>query len=136
MVKAAENGHIEIVKLCKEWGATNFNGAMILAAKNGHVEVMKLCKEWGVTYLDYAMILAAENGHIETVKLYREWLGFDLIHRDLFRYHHKRRFSRKIHEDLLPIAWHPYRFWNWCVDKEEKGFLEEMCRVADCASKS
>ena len=25
---------------------------------------------------------------------------------ELFKYHHQREFSGKIHEELLPIAWH------------------------------
>ena len=43
---------------------------------------------------------------------------------ELFRYHHKREFSGKIYEDLLPVAWHPDRVYDWCFDEEEKGFLE------------
>ena len=29
-------GHIDIVKLCKEWGATKFDWAMENAAEGGH----------------------------------------------------------------------------------------------------
>ena len=49
-----------------------------------------------------------------------------MISRDIFRYHHKREFSKKIHEELLPVAWHPDRVYDWCFDEEEKGFLEGM----------
>ena len=45
---------------------------------------------------------------------------------ELFKYHHKRNFYRKIYEELLPVAWHPDRVYDWCFDEEEKGFLEEM----------
>ena len=89
MRKAAWGGHIEIVKLCKEWGATKFKSAMRAAAWGGHIEIVKLC---------------------------REWLGFSLIHDELFRYHHKREFSRKIYEELLPVACHPDRVYDWCFD--------------------
>ena len=34
----------DIVKLCGEWETNN---AMAKAAKGGHVEIVKLCKEWG-----------------------------------------------------------------------------------------
>ena len=43
MSYAAKGGHVEIVKLCKEWGATDFNRAMSNAAWEGHVEIVKLC---------------------------------------------------------------------------------------------
>ena len=43
----AENGNIAIVKLSKECGAIDFDGAMFDAAKNGHIEIVKLCQKWG-----------------------------------------------------------------------------------------
>ena len=131
MSNAAWKGHVEIVKLCKEWGATDFNSAMEEAAWEGHVEIVKLCKEWGATDFDEAMSYAAKGGHVEIVKLCRGWLGFSLINDELFRYHHKREFSKRIHEELLPIAWHPDRVYDWCFDEEEKGFLEGIWRVAE-----
>ena len=86
MAAAAEGGHVEIMKLCKEWGATNFNDAFLSAEGRGdHVEIVKLC---------------------------REWKGFGDIHRELFQYHHKRELLRQIHDEMLPIAWHPERFWD------------------------
>ena len=45
MQYAAYGGHIETVKLCKEWGTTAFAGAMASAAEFGHVEIVELCKE-------------------------------------------------------------------------------------------
>ena len=36
--------------------------------------------------------------------------------------------KKAIHEELLPVAWHPDRVYDWCFDEEEKGFLEEMWR--------
>ncbi|XP_057300569.1 uncharacterized protein LOC130633936 [Hydractinia symbiolongicarpus] len=120
---AAENCHIEIVKLCKEWGATNFNWAMRLAAGNGHIGIVKLCKEWGATKFNWAMNLAAENGHSEIVVLLR---GFDVIHDELLRHHHKRNFYTKLWNEVMPVAWHPDRYWNWCVDEEEKREISKL----------
>ena len=45
---------------------------------------------------------------------------FSGVHDDLFQYHHKRSFSRRIHDELLPVAWHPERAWDWCFDEEQK----------------
>ena len=56
MSNAAWKGHVEIVKLCKEWGATDFNRAMSNAAWEGHVEIVKLCKEWGATDFNLSLI--------------------------------------------------------------------------------
>ena len=30
----------------------------------------------------------------------------------------------KIKEELMPVAWHPDRWWNWCVTEDEKKELE------------
>ena len=57
MASAAEDGHVEIVELCKEWGATNFNQTMVYAALFGHVEIVKLSKEWGQRILTQLWLL-------------------------------------------------------------------------------
>ena len=102
MPRAACEGHTDVVKLCKEWGgATNFNETMYEAVCGDHVKIVKLCKGW---------------------------LGYDSIHHDLLRYHHKRKFFKKIHDEVLPLAWHPDRFFDWCIDEEEKGFLKGVWR--------
>ena len=97
------------MKLCKEWGATNFNDAFESAEGRGdHVEIVKLCREWE----------GFGDIHPELFQHHhkREFLGD--IHRELFQYHHKREFFRQIHDEVLPIAWYPERFWDWCVDKD------------------
>ena len=90
-----------------ENGATDFDEAMREAVCNGHIEIVKLCREYGATDFDEAMYEAACEGHVDIVKLFRDWIGFEAIHHDLLRHHHKREFSRRIHDELLPIAWHP-----------------------------
>ena len=70
---AAENGHLEIVKLLIPVSDPKAGGsyALQLAATKGHLEIVKLLipvsdpKAGG----SYALRLAAENGHLEIVKL-------------------------------------------------------------------
>ena len=57
LFNAARNGHIEIVKLCKEWGVTDFNWAMVCAAETGHIDIVKLCRQWGATDNDRQCVL-------------------------------------------------------------------------------
>ena len=129
MGSAATNGHIEIVKLCREWGAADFDDAMGSAAFGGHIEIVKQCRGWGATDFDEAMASAARCRRIEIVKLCMSWLGYDSIHCDLLRHHHKREFFGRVRDELLPVAWHPDRFFDWCLDEGEKEFLEEMWRI-------
>ena len=127
MFCAARYGHIEIVKLMKKWGAKDFDSAMWGAAGDGQIDIVKMMKEWGAKDFDSAICVADQFGQVEIVKLLRGWSGWEGIHDELFRYHHKRKFYKKLYyDDLLPVAWHPDRFFDWCLDEDEKRGLEQM----------
>ena len=32
----------------------------------------------------------------------------------------------KLKEELLPIAWHPSRYWYWCISEAEKREIEKL----------
>ena len=49
MRRAARGGRMDIVKLCKKRGVTDFDGAMWRAAYRGHFDIAELCEEWGAT---------------------------------------------------------------------------------------
>jgi len=73
MSYAALRGYIDIVKICKEFGATNYNDSMIAAALKGHIDIVKLSKELGATDYNIAMMFAARYGIIETIKMCKEY---------------------------------------------------------------
>ena len=33
---------------------------------------------------------------------------------------HKARYYKSLYAELLPIAWHPDRVIDWCIDEDEK----------------
>ena len=35
-------------------------------------------------------------------------------------YQKRKTQKAKIKEELMPIAWHPSRWWNWCMPEDEK----------------
>ena len=41
---------------------------------------------------------------------------------------YKKRKAQKasIKEELLPIAWHPSRYWDWCMSENEKKETEKL----------
>ena len=39
-------------------------------------------------------------------------------------YEQRKAQKAKIKEELMPVAWHPDRWWNWCVPEHEKKELE------------
>ena len=36
--------------------------------------------------------------------------------------------KKALHEELVTVAWHPDRVYDWCFDGEEKSFLEEKTK--------
>ena len=41
-------------------------------------------------------------------------------------YKKRKAQKAKINKELLPIAWHPSRWWDWCVREDEKGDAEKL----------
>ena len=35
-------------------------------------------------------------------------------------YKERKTQKAKIKEELIPIAWHPSRWWDWCMSEDEK----------------
>jgi ankyrin repeat protein len=67
MYCAAEEGHLEVVKLLLDKGA-DIGYAITLAARNGHLEAVKLLLDEGAS-TDDGIEVAVQNGHLEVVKL-------------------------------------------------------------------
>ena len=38
---------------------------------------------------------------------------------------HKAQKSQ-IKKQLMPIAWHPSRYWDWCISEDEKKETEQL----------
>jgi hypothetical protein len=71
MIAAGKGGHESIVKLCKDWGVSNFNLAMACAAMGGHESMIKLCRDWGAS-LDSEMAGVAIAGNESIVRLCKD----------------------------------------------------------------
>ena len=57
-------------------------------------------------------------------------LGYDDDEDNLFKWYegYKKRKAQKasIKEELMPIAWQPSRWWDWCMQKMKKG-IQKHC---------
>ena len=94
---------------------------------NGAVEddpnTLKFVPDWVVTrdwmwvwYDDYY-----DDGHWHDGwrdKL-SEWYG---------GYEKRKAQKASIKEELMPIAWHPSRYWDWCMSEDEKQETEKLWR--------
>ena len=41
-------------------------------------------------------------------------------------YQKRKAQKAKIKGGLMPIAWHPLRWWDWCVPEDEKKEIEKL----------
>ena len=41
-------------------------------------------------------------------------------------YRKRKAQKASIKEELLPIAWHPWRYWDWCISEDEKKETEKL----------
>ena len=40
--------------------------------------------------------------------------------------------KEKMERELIPIAWHPSRWWSWCMSEDEKKGTEILCGSNRC----
>jgi hypothetical protein len=74
MAWATLDGHINVVRLCKENGGKDFKPVYHYASMRGHIELIKLCKEWNVIDdIDVVLCNASRHGHTDIVKLSKEY---------------------------------------------------------------
>ena len=48
----------------------------------------------------------------------------DIVDMQKYRQDHKRKYYKSLHNDLLPISWHPDRVIDWSFDENEKKVLK------------
>ena len=41
-------------------------------------------------------------------------------------YKKRKAQKAKIKKELMPIAWHPSRWWDWCISEEEKNETKKL----------
>ena len=78
MTMTATCGHITMVHLARQLGATHTKKAMNMAAYGGHTHVVRSCYNYDKVNLDKVIEWAAEGGHEALVHLCRELGATDL----------------------------------------------------------
>ena len=51
---------------------------------------------------------------------------YNQLSKDLFQFHHKRNYFKTLHEEVIQIAWHPDRWWDWCLTEDEKKEIQKL----------
>ena len=83
-------------------------------------------------YLSYWLLVP---DFFATEKQYKLWHAnnrffgwwYDYMFIEWYEDHKKRKAQKpKIKEELMPIAWHPLRWWDWCVPEDGKRETEKL----------
>ena len=81
------------------------------------------CNEIGILNIDLNCINLDDNNLDENDHI-------TIIHVRLLAWHikfEKRKALKKdIREELMPVAWHPNRWWDWCMSEDEKKEIDPM----------
>ena len=108
-----------------------------LAYVSNYLKTQKMCDD-AVRRDPYSL------KHVPDLFVTREWI--DMWHNDcynddgnhgwcgwydkLFEWHEGYQNLKvqkaQIKEKLLPIAWHPSRYWDWCMSEDEKRETEKL----------
>ena len=38
----------------------------------------------------------------------------------------RKELQKELSEELMPVAWHPNRWWGWCMSEDEKKEIDPM----------
>ena len=52
-------------------------------------------------------------------------LIFSLV-RTAFKFEKRKTLTKNISEELMALAWHPKRWWNFCMSEDEKKEIEPI----------
>lgn len=78
MASAAEGGHLELVKLMLEKGATGYNMTLLDAVRGGNIEIVKLMLDLmdinnNTAFLGWARQIAENSGRKDIVDLIKSY---------------------------------------------------------------
>ena len=88
-----------------------------------HLNTQKMSKEAVEKYLYNLIFVSDRFVTQEQVKLWHDDASYCNNDKPIGWYdgHQKRKAEKaKIKEELMPITWHPSRWWVWCVPEDEK----------------
>ena len=77
--------------------------------------------------------LLEERGYIcgmMTIMMMMVIIGMMMIMKIIFKcydgYQKRKAQKASIKEELMDIAWHPSRYWDWCMSEDEKQETEKL----------
>ena len=82
----------------------------------------RLLPDWLILSIYYHIIIQELEDYIK-LKLKEEEEEKEII---ALKNMHKHKFYKSLHEEVIQIAWHPDRYWNWCLTEDEKKEIQKL----------
>ena len=115
--------HFKTQEMCKRVVKEN----PVLKYVPDRFTTQKMCDEavsHGTSSLQYV------PDYFVTQQQVKLWYNYDDYINELIKWYnvYQKRKAQKaqIKEELMPIAWHPSRWWNWCVPEDKKKGTENF----------
>ena len=84
-----------------------------------HLRTREMCEE---VVNEYPDALKYVPDWFITQKMCEKYQNDEVI----LNYQKRKEEKKHIKEELLPITWHPDRWWDWCLDENEKNVVKEL----------
>ena len=130
----AVDDYLAALKLIPDWFVTNKMIKELYTALYSDENILYFKKDSGNAVFYYNEI-GIFNIDLNNINLDNNFDGDDpdtIILIRLLAWHSHSKFEkrkvlkREINEELMPIAWHPKRWWNFCISEDEKKEIEPI----------
>ena len=79
-----------------------------------HLKTQEMCKN------------AFEGGGSWMLKYVPDYFMTEDMIKNCDAYRNRKKLRKSISEELLPVAWHPDRYWDWCMPHDEKQEISKL----------
>ena len=117
--------HLKTKKMCEK---AVENKPETLEFVPEHLKTQEICKE-AIYMRPWPLLLPDWFVTQQQIDVWYDdhyWYDNDKLIEWYEGYQKRKAQKAKIKEELLPIAWHPLRWWDWCVPNNEKQGIENF----------
>ena len=83
--------------------------------------------EWGNRFsLQFVPDWFVTQQQLKLWHYYDDYCNDDKLIKRYNRYKKRKAQKASIKEELLPVTWHPSRWWDWCIPEDEKKETEKL----------
>ena len=102
---------------------------ILLVCVSDHFKTQEMCDKaamlypWSLKYIPDWFVTQQQ------IKLWYDddyYCNNDTLIEQYDRYKKRKAQKASIKEEILPIAWHPSRYWDWCMLEDEKKETEKL----------